>query len=114
MFEVYHSEGSAIVNTPILDRDRWYHVACQYDGSNISIYLNGAEGGTLETTEELLAPAGETYIGADNMTGMPEANMQELRLWPEAKGQAYYHAEYANFCDPGFIQEGAGESPVYS
>ena len=114
MFEVYHSEGSAIVNTPILDQDRWYHVACEYDASNITIYLNGATGGTIETTETLLAPAGQSYIGADDMTGMPEANMQELRLWPEAKGPDYFLTEYRNFCDPNFIDEGEGQSPVYS
>jgi len=111
MFEA----GGAMVNTDILLQDRWYHVACEYDGESITIYLNGDEQSTLETTEAVSMPTSETYVGStETMTGMPMANMQEVRLYPEAKGSHYYLTEYRNFCDPGFIDEGEEQSPVYS
>lgn len=110
-FEVFHAEGSTLINSSSLEQDRWYHVACEYGGDNLTVYINGSSDGTIEVTEDTLTPSGDTYIGYYDT----QACMQELRIYPEAKGSAWYTAEYRNFCDCAFIEEDTCEdSPVYS
>jgi len=110
-FEVYHDDSSTITNSTTLQRDAFYHIAVEYDGSNITIYINGVQDGQLETTEDIVSPTEYNQFGKIGCYG----TMQELRIYPEAKGINWFLTEWRNFCQAGFVEEGEYEvSPIYS
>ncbi len=79
------------VLTPV-DGDRWYHALSVWDGSTLSLYLNGALAGSTAATGALRAPATSSrrfVIGADSApSGIgqvgPAAGYAASRIWSQA------------------------------
>ncbi|WDI41817.1 LamG domain-containing protein [Bremerella sp. P1] len=86
-----------------MQRERWYHVACSFDGSSLKVYINGVLGGTTAVTGSLVALGNTSYIARyNNGIGLNDGNLQELRMVPDAKPAAWFLAEYENFCASGW------------
>lgn len=91
-----------------LSVDRWYHCAAVYDGSNVSVYINGV----LENNQSCVmrTPSGGGFIGRLNHGSYPTCYMQELRLYGGVKSEAWLLAEYQNFCS-GLVTVGTPTAP---
>jgi len=81
------SGGSrAIHSATVLEAGRWYHVATTFDGTSMSLYVNGKREMSVKPLTRLKAcPSEATLIGAQKNQGRP-ANfflglIHEVRIW---------------------------------
>jgi len=78
--------STAIHSTTVLETGRWYHVATTFDGTSISLYVNGRPEVSVRPFTRLKAcPSEATLIGAQKNQGRP-ANfflglIHEVRIW---------------------------------
>jgi len=97
-----------------LSKDRWYHVAAEWDGTTSSIYVNGSLDGTSNTEGyDQLPSITKIGIGELNRRSRPDAKIQEIRLYPETKGADWWQLEYENHCDGAFIVEGQAQGATH-
>ncbi|GMR22861.1 MAG: hypothetical protein BMS9Abin37_1238 [Acidobacteriota bacterium] len=86
--------------TTALSGGIWYYVAGTYDGSNISVYLNGA----LEATQPAGAPlpqVGVLSIGAPLIGGVPfPGQLDEVRISSVVRSADWIATEYNNESSP--------------
>ncbi|PQO33161.1 hypothetical protein C5Y96_09890 [Blastopirellula marina] len=92
--------------------DRWNHCAASWvPGDALRVWLNGSDEGSIETPEiATVARTNGNQIGRWNDGAIPVGLLQEVRLYPEAKPQNYWLAEYDNACKPGFYLVGQPQS----
>lgn len=96
-------------STDRLDTDRWYHVACGWDGLNLRLFINGSHVGTTQTTGVPLSEV-TSAIGGWEDGGHPECRLLDVRLYGEVLDRVWWKAEVANQCDPGFVYVGSEET----
>lgn len=94
----------------LLSSDKWYHVACSYDGSTMRVFINGAQVGNTIVGLPLVGLINNSFIGRfENGQGY-EGNIQELRMYPEAKPEAWFQMEHDNFCSSGWFLVGEAQT----
>jgi hypothetical protein len=96
------------------EMDRFYHWASVWDGSTAKIYVNGElQSTTAMIGSQLKALTNGSYIGRWNNGGMANANIQMVKLYPEAKSAAWIKAEYQMICSRAFYGVEKGFSATY-
>jgi len=92
-----------------LTEDRWYHVAASWDQTTLTVYIDGSEAGSVATTGDAMPylTGNNAFAGRWNNGSGFTGNLQEIRLFHEAKGQDYLTAEHDNFCDANFVLHGS-------
>lgn len=112
----------------VLQVNRWFHIAVNFDrdqGRSIT-FINGSADYTNDTTstDALVSLTNDGFMGKSPQSGFffstglegLNGNMLEVRLFPEAKDEVWFKAEYDNWCDPNFVLIGEEESvtaPIY-
>lgn len=80
---IIQSINNAVANT-------WYHIACTYDGTKSSFYINGALQGTLAVASTPLVTNANLLIGARTATNAQQhflGEIDEVRIWNVARSQ---------------------------
>ena len=85
-----------IFSDDILERNTWYHVAATWDGSTITIFVNGVEQGS-EAVDSIGTPTGNNYIGRWG-GGNTNCGLCEIRMVADCKDANYLLTEYENQC----------------
>lgn len=80
---IVQSISNAVANT-------WYHIACTYDGTKSSFYINGALQGTVAVASTPLVTNANLLIGARTATNVQQhfiGDIDEVRIWNIARSQ---------------------------
>ncbi len=95
---VIDAEGveHTIFSDDILERNTWYHVAATWDGTTITLYVNGVEQGS-EAVDSIGTPTGNNYIGRWG-GGNTNCGLCEIRMVADCKDANYLLTEYENQC----------------
>ncbi|MEZ5945225.1 MAG: LamG-like jellyroll fold domain-containing protein [Planctomycetaceae bacterium] len=95
-------------STTRLSKDRWHHIAASWTPSgSLKLWIDGEYQGETETPySETGALTTRSQIGRFSGGQSVIGNLQEVRLFPEAKSSAYWTAEHDNFCKAGFVLQG--------
>lgn len=69
-----------------LSANTWYHIAMTYDGSTMTVYLNGVSDGTIAQSGTLFSnsPTGRFIIGASNdgtVDSLLNGQIDDVRVW---------------------------------
>lgn len=82
-------------STTVLLPDRWYHLAFFVESGNVSIRINGASTGVLNSSY-VLGPGGQLSIGASKQNGhFLDGLIDELRIAKVTRTSAWLSLEYA-------------------
>lgn len=82
-----------------LDKNRWYHVAATYNGTNVSLYVDGEEKSLADgqssatynvTDQNVLIGASSTSLGGDYFNG----SIDELRFFNQSLNASQIKSEY--------------------
>jgi len=106
-------ESNDVIGSSTIPINQWTHVAVSYDGTNATLYLNGAlDAGTSQTaTGVSLAAAGGTWrigdiVGATTLPSEAFAGMiDEVRVWNVARTASQVVSDMA-----GELCTGAGQT----
>lgn len=100
--------------TTTIPDNRWTHCAASWvPRGSLRVWVNGSNEGSIQTPQIATVDATNgNFIGRWNGGAMPIGNLQEVRLYPEAKESEFWTAEYENACKPGFYLVGKTESTV--
>jgi PKD repeat protein len=111
------STGSSVIGGTTLLSNIWYHVAGEWDGTQLRVYVNGALDGTVATTRAPKAgntplKIGERGNGGAGLNGV----IDEVRVWSVARTTAEIQSGRTNFLmgvEPGLagywrLDEGTG------
>jgi len=85
----FHREVSpwALTSSGTISENTWTHVATVYDGTNITIYINGISSGTL-ASGNVTGSYNTFYIGNTGGGSYFTGSMDEVRIWDDARTQA--------------------------
>lgn len=111
--QVTGSEGTEThhcFSSTLLDQERWYHLGCSFDGTSLKVYINGVLSGTTVVGLPMIGLTNSSYLGRWNDGLGLEGNIQEARMYPEAKSAAWFKAEHDNFCSSAFYRIGETET----
>ncbi len=88
------------VGSTWLSEDQWYHLAASWEpGIGLKLYLNGEQDGQKSVPESLLQPvSSESYFGRWNDGSHLTGNLQDVRLHPVVRSEAWFAAEYQSYC----------------
>lgn len=86
----YYAWGNTLTGSTTLNSDTWYHIAATYNGSNLTLYLNGeyetSAIKSLDTTDSEINIGAFNIVGSD-MFGYAEwtnyfyGDIDEIRIW---------------------------------
>ena len=109
-----------------LDQSKWYHIAVSFDhiAKRVDVYLNGTLDNTNDSTSTaaLATLKNDGVIGKTNQTGFQsvfsafgnsgffEGSLMEIRFHPEKRNEAWWAAEYNNWCSGNFVLIGEEET----
>lgn len=106
-FEVALSTGVKVVETDILPViNRWSHVVGQYDGAELSLWVNGrklasvAASGTLVTTEQALIIGDKPGLENTAVSGKWIGFLDDLRIYHRNLSNAEIQAQATSFTPP--------------
>ncbi|HTA63021.1 MAG TPA: LamG-like jellyroll fold domain-containing protein [Bacteroidia bacterium] len=71
-----------------LNDNNWHHVGCTYDGSTMSIYVDGALDNSIALTGTINTGISNVYLGSRNNNQFFQGSMDEFRIWNRALCQA--------------------------
>lgn len=86
----------------MLERNRWYHIAVVYDGSNLKIFIGGLPNASCEVTGLIDVTDSQGYIGRKNQGSYFTGNIQEIRLFQGVNDPDWWKCEKKNFCNDLF------------
>jgi len=64
LFAIYNGATQIALGSTTLSTDNWHHIAGVYDGSEVRVYLNGAEDGSKLTSGNMPSTSAPVRIGA--------------------------------------------------
>jgi hypothetical protein len=71
------------------DLDTWYHIAATYDGTNMRLYVNAVEVGSVAHTGTISTGTGTDTIGSSGgLEQFMDGYIDELRIWDHARTEA--------------------------
>ena len=87
-----HIAGTGFFSSPtytLSALNRWYHVAGTYDGSNITLYVNGMRIGSTVQSGTITSYFGPLIIGSESTFGGRyfDGKIDEVRIWSDARSQ---------------------------
>ncbi|MEX1040183.1 MAG: LamG domain-containing protein [Pirellulaceae bacterium] len=88
--------------------DKFYHVAATYNGSSLSVYINGNLSNSVSISGSTAEPT-MGYHGRWASGGYHYGLLQEVRLHSMARNSAWLQAEHSNFCNGNFYSIGDEE-----
>jgi hypothetical protein len=87
-----------VLSGPVMSTGRWNSVAGVYDGTTMSIYINGILSGQLAVSTAIGISAQSLFIG--NSPGYPtrffDGNIDEVRIWNVARSQSQIQSDMYN------------------
>jgi hypothetical protein len=94
----FETAGGALTGTTVLTAGQWYHVAATYDGSNMRVYLNGVQDGSVARTGAIDNGATTQLlrIGHGPFNDWFNGIMDEPRVSNVGRSANWIWAEYAN------------------
>jgi hypothetical protein len=101
--EIYLGALTSLTGTTALTAGNWYHVVLAYDGSNMRIYLNGAQENSVANTAAIGHGAYPLRMGAtfnNNFNGI----MDEVRVSGVGRSANWIWAEYMNIASNSSFQ----------
>jgi len=114
-FEMETSGSPAAVKTTTAHTTgTWYHVVGVYDGSNIRIYLNGAQSGSPTAKSGTITNYNDqSNIGFDTQHALTwNGRLDEIRVSNIARSADWIQTEYNNQNSPGTFFSVGAETPV--
>ncbi|OGV67015.1 MAG: hypothetical protein A3K19_29610 [Lentisphaerae bacterium RIFOXYB12_FULL_65_16] len=115
---------TVLSNAPAVSLNAWHHVAVRYDGSTVTLYLDGVSAYTMAGTGDMTANSNLIYIGArDATSSFFTGSLAELRIWTKPctetkvlrdwNREVWYHnhTDADGFCHYLPLAEGAGLAP---
>ncbi len=90
--------STSIDYAPGLPLDVWSHMVASYDGSTMTLFVNGAQVGSRATAAPLSEAAGATVVGAGAgaRAGFFAGDLADVALYPKALARAHVAAHYAD------------------
>lgn len=81
-----HGEGGPEATSVLTDGD-WHHVAATFDASSktLSLYVDGSLEATQVMTSNINIASGNAYIGSTDNSLTYQGQIDELRIWSEAR-----------------------------
>jgi hypothetical protein len=76
-----------VSGTTALTLNQWSHIAAVYNGTNVILYVNGLQVGTLAKTGNLAANATSVFIGKGATTSYFAGMIDEMKVWNVARTQ---------------------------
>lgn len=115
--EFWMNAGSGRVKPAVaIEADTWYHATAVYDGSTVTLYLNGERVASAAATGGLKIPAqGARYffIGADtSSSGKPEYQVQDGRIALARISDEVFTDEDVAASDANVLQDGSAAVPI--
>ncbi len=110
--------STSIDYAPGLPLDVWSQVLASYDGSTMTLFVNGAQVGSRATTAPLSTVAGATVAGAGAgaHAGFFVGDLADVALYPKALARAHVAAHFADAthvpCTPIAGARGASYTPA--
>ncbi len=90
-----------LTSATALSTGSWYHIAGTYDGSHMTLYINGIQDTLMAATGSVKAN-GHFYIGRDSVasaTSYLDGSMDELRAWTIARSAGDIAANMCSVSD---------------
>src|SRR5690606_25042152 len=86
----------SVVGNTTLQPNTWYHVAGVYNGSTMSLYLNGVSDATPVSLGSVASSTSDVYLGGRNSgTSFFTGFMDEVKIYNYARSAAQIQADYA-------------------
>ena len=80
------SNSQTITSNSAVLLDEWTHVAVSWDGSNVSMYINGVLVRSITQTVVPFINAEDLYLGSvDGITGFWQGDLDEISIWSVLK-----------------------------
>ncbi|MGF1498211.1 MAG: LamG-like jellyroll fold domain-containing protein, partial [Elainellaceae cyanobacterium] len=106
----FHLSGVGEVSTAVPASEEWHHVAAVYDGSKLTLYVNGQEANSVAASGQIHTTTDPLFIGAGN-SGSPSENLwkgqlDEIRIWNVARTPAEIAAsqeQNLSISEPGLV-----------
>jgi len=111
IFEIKQLAQTSAVSTALPGDGAWHHFAVASDGSNMTLYVDGAPQGMAAVTTEAIVAGGAVYIGVANGTDYV-IQVDEVRLWHLRRTQAAILARM-NQEIGGHVTGAESSPPVY-
>jgi len=71
-------------NSNTLNDNNWHHIACTYDGSTMSIYVDGVLDNSIAITGTINTGIDNVYLGCRDNNQFFQGSMDEFRIWNRA------------------------------
>ncbi len=104
VFALYNQTGSTkgalqASSAANLSAGEWHHVAGRYNGTHVSVLLDGNETSTVPTASEgpFLTTNGGIYVGTTNSAFTWNGSIDEVRIYNDSLSNQQIRAIYANF-----------------
>jgi YD repeat-containing protein len=114
LFPTNNSEcSSGVYSSTAVSTGTWYYVVATYDGSTVSLYINGSLSGTNSRSGSIGVQTGNLNIGsgyyAGSVTDYLNGVVDEVRVSSSARSADWISTEYNNQSSPAtFYSMGSG------
>ena len=111
----FNGVDDTVTSTTTLNTDEWYNIACTYDGTTLSLFVNGTLDSSLSITTPVTLTSNEMLIGASIQDGRPsgayswQGYIQSMYIWERALSES----EITTFMTTSPIQD-TGIKAIYS
>ena len=93
----------------------WFHLACSFkSGQSLKLYVDGQLSATTVITETETPTSLESALGRRDISSYAQAQLCELRIYPEVLSAAWINEEFESMCRVETVTAETEESTTYS
>lgn len=100
---IFSSDGNlttSVTSTGTMSTGTWNHVICQYDGTNLRVYVNGVSNATAFSTGIFNNNANFEIGARNNASGLLDGDADEARVSNVSRSSDWINTEYNNISSP--------------